>query len=192
MIQLLIFYAFSGLLILSALTVIFTRNPVRASLFLVLSFALTAPLWIMANAEFLGLVLVFVYVGAVMTLFLFVVMMLNISEVPKQRSLVAYYPLVLFLIAAMVAMILYALKPALPHLAQHALQPHPANYSNVKALGSELYTRYVLPFELAAALLLVAIVSAISLAFRGARNRKSQDISKQIAVKAQDRIRMVK
>ncbi len=191
--SLIIFYALSGLLILSGLMVVFCRNPVRSAVFLVLCFVLSSPLWIMVDAEFLGLVLVFVYVGAVMTLFLFVVMMLNLEEVPKQKALVRYFPLVFFAVIALIGLLIYAIKPALMNQDKNLLDlMHPSSYSNVKALGAVLYTDYVYQFEIAAVLLLVAIVSAISLTFRGARQRLVQNPESQIKVQAKDRLTIVK
>ena len=190
--QLIIFWIFSAVLLLSATMVIVARNPVRCVMFLVLAFIASSCLWMLLEAEFLSLVLIFVYVGAVMTLFLFVVMMLNIDLAPLREGFVRYLPLGILVTAVLVGLILYVISPRhFPMASTAELIPHPANYSNVKELGGVLYTQYVYPFEIASALLLVAIVSAISLAFRGRQNSKSQKISEQISVQKKDRYYVV-
>lgn len=192
MIEQVIFYIFAVILIFASVRVVSSKNPVHSALFLVLAFVATAPLWIIAGAPLLGLVLIFVYVGAVMTLFLFVVMMLNVDTLHKRKGFVAYLPFGLLVIAVLVALMVYVISPAhfkmlttshLVHLSQH--------YSNTKALGLSMYTHYILPFEMAGALLLVGIVAAISLAFRGPRARRVQVPCKQINVKRSDRVRLV-
>lgn len=185
---LLVFYLFSALLLFSATMVIFARHPVRGVLFLVLAFVASSILWMTLQAEFLSLVLIFVYVGAVMTLFLFIVMMLNVDMAPLSAGMVRYLPIGLLVSALLVWLILFVIRPLhfpLGVTAEQAMQP--ADYSNVKALGSVLYTQYVYAFEIASALLLVAIVAAISLAFRGRQNSKSQKIVEQLAVKKSER-----
>lgn len=185
-----VFFFFSGMLLLSGFMVIISRNPVRGVLFLVLAFFASAVLWMLMEAEFLSLVLIFVYVGAVMTLFLFVVMMLNINEVPAREKFVRYFPIGLLIMVALVGLMLWVIGPE--HFgATQTPAKAAADYSNVKALGSVLYTQYLYPFEIAAALLLVAIVSAISLAFRGPQNRRSQKIAEQLAVSKEDRLHIV-
>lgn len=187
-----IFWFFSALLLFAATMVIFSRHPVRAVMFLVLAFVASASLWMLLESEFLSLVLIFVYVGAVMTLFLFVVMMINIDLAPLKEGFVRYLPLGLIVTAILVAIIWYAISPKhFPKAATAVPIVHPANYSNVKELGNVLYTQYVYPFEIASALLLVAIVAAISLAFRGRRDSKSQVISQQVAVNKKDRYYVV-
>ena len=191
--QHLIFYAFAALLIISSLMVVCSRNPVRVALFLVLAFVAASPLWLMLEAEFLALVLVFVYVGAVMTLFLFVVMMLNLEDAPQREGFVRYLPFGLLVMALMVGIMAYVLLPS--HFA--SFQPagwlmHNSDYSNTKAIGQVLYTDYAYAFEIAALLLLVAIVAAISLAFRGSRKRKQQAPGEQVQVKAEQRLRMMR
>ena len=187
-----IFLFFSALLVIASLAVVMSRNPVRAALFLVLAFVTAAPLWLIAEAEFLALVLIFVYVGAVMTLFLFVVMMLDLREdTVKKAGWVRYWPFGLIVMGTMVGIILYVLKMTyLPAVAPEVIH-HTSSYSNTTEIGKLLYTDYIYAFELAAVLLLVAIVAAISLAFRGARHRKGQVISEQVAVRKEDRVRMV-
>lgn len=191
--QSLFFYIFAALLIGSSLMVVVSRNPVRAALFLVFSFVMAAPLWMIAEAEFLSLVLIFVYVGAVMTLFLFVVMMLNLDDAPKREGFVRYLPFGCIVIALMVGIMIYVVEPA--HLTANLLQTpvsHGVNYSNVKELGGVLYTLHVYPFEIAAILLLAAIVASISLVFRGSQKRKGQVPGKQVKVSSSDRLKIVK
>jgi NADH-quinone oxidoreductase subunit J len=191
-IQMLLFWLFSAILLFSAIMVIFSKHPVRGILFLVLSFVVSSCLWLMLQAEFLALVLIFVYVGAVMTLFLFVVMMLNIDLAPLREGFVRYLPLGLLLTIVIVGLVAYVLTPHhFPFGTQSQLIMQPANYSNIKQLGSVLYTQYVYPFEIAAALLLVAIIAAISLAFRGRRDSKAQKISQQVSVRKEDRFYLV-
>jgi NADH-quinone oxidoreductase subunit J len=190
--ELMIFWIASAFLLLSAMMVIFSRHPVRAVMFLVLAFVVSSVLWMLLEAEFLSLVLIFVYVGAVMTLFLFVVMMLNIDLISLNAGFVRYLPLGIIVTAVMVGLIIYTLLPGyFPFGVDSELIRHPAGYSNVKELGTVLYSQYFYPFEIASAILLVAIVSAISLAFRGRRNVKSQKISEQVAVRKKDRFYVI-
>ncbi len=190
--QTILFYLLSALLIFAAIMVIFSKHPVRAVMYLVLAFVVSSALWMMLEAEFLSLVLIFVYVGAVMTLFLFVVMMINIDLAPLKAGFVRYLPLGLIVTAIIVGLIFYVLTPRhFPFGVDSQLIQHPASYSNVQELGSVLYTQYVYPFEIASAILLVAIVAAISLAFRGKRGGKSQRIAEQVAVRKADRYYVV-
>ena len=187
-----IFYGFALLSVMGALSVVMARNPVNAAVSLVFTFVAMSPLWIMTGAEFLGLVLVFVYVGAVMTLFLFVVMMLNLERYPRQKSFVSYMPFATILVAVLVGFMLYIINPA--HFAlstSEVIQSQAANFSNVKQIGATLYTFNAYPLELAAVILLVAIVAAIALAFRGPRSRKVQDPALQVEVKASDRVTLI-
>jgi len=187
-----IFYVFSVTLIGAAVMVIMSRNPVKCALFLVLAFVASAVLWMLLQAEFLALVLIFVYVGAVMTLFLFVVMMINIDMVPRREKFVRYLPFGILVMLLLVGLMIYVINPKhFAFIGTAQIIQHGVDYSNVKALGQVLYTKYMYPFELAAVLLLVAIVSAISLAFRGPKNRKTQDIAKQHATKAERQMRLV-
>ncbi len=188
-----VFYFFSAVLIFSAWMVITSRHPVRGVLFLVLGFFASAVLWMLLQAEFLALVLIFVYVGAVMTLFLFVVMMLNLDIAPRHQGWVRYLPFGILLVLILLFAMLYVLQPRYFSSAAYHWVSQPANYSNVQQLGSVLYTQYVYPFELAAVLLLVAIVAAISLTIRSKKkNSKSQRIAEQVAVQPKDRLRLVK
>jgi len=191
-IQELIFFAFAAALITSALMTVMARNPVHSALFLVMAFFASAGLWIMLEAEFLGLVLILVYVGAVMTLFLFVVMTLNIDLENKGHGYWRYLPYGVIVLGLFIAITVYVLGPSHFNSAALLANSQPADYSNIKALGSVLYTDYVYPFEIAGVLLLVAIIAAISLSFRGRQGGKSIPPETQINVRREDRIRIVK
>lgn len=189
-----LFYAFSGVLLVSAVGVITARNPVHAALFLVFSFFNSAVLWMLLEAEFLAIVLVLVYVGAVMVLFLFVVMMLDINVAQAREGFTRYAPLGILIALIVVAEIgsvvwVKSLGTEVTPVAQVAVEP---GYSNTGALGELLYTKYLYPFELAAVILLLAIVAAIVLTMRKRAGLKQQDIGAQVSVRAQDRIRIVK
>lgn len=191
-IEQLVFYFFSTLAILSASMVVISKNSVRAVLFLIFSFFCMAGLWMLAQSEFLAIVLVLVYVGAVMVLFLFVVMMLDVEAPQLQGPFVFYWPLGLIVAGLMLAMMVIAVGThhfGLEHVpAPPAL---PENYSSVKTLGELLYSNYLLPFEIAGVILLVAMVAAIGLTFRGPRGTKTQKVAKQIAVTKQDRLKII-
>ena len=187
-----VFYALAAILLFAGLRVITTRNPVHAALFLVLAFFTAAGIWLLLEAEFLAITLVLVYVGAVMVLFLFVVMMLDINiERLRQGFWEAIIPgtIVGGLICAEMVMILGA-KNFGPELVA-APAPKPADYSNTAELGRQIYTDYLLPFELASVLLLVAIVAAIVLTLRERKDSKYINPSDQINIRRADRIRMV-
>ncbi len=190
--QELIFYFFAAILIFAALRVITARNPVHAALFLVLAFCTSAGLWIQLEAEFLGIALVLVYVGAVMVLFLFVVMMLDINLTRLREGFWSYLP-----VGAIVALLLVAemaLVLAGPYFSLIEAPRPPASaagYSNTKELGRLLYTDYVYPFELAAVILLVAIIAAIALTLRRRKHGKTIDPAEQVKVRREDRVRMV-
>ncbi|CAK0747442.1 NADH-quinone oxidoreductase subunit J [Gammaproteobacteria bacterium] len=187
-----IFYLFSTILLMAATAVITVRNSVRAALFLVLAFFTSAGLWILLEAEFLAITLVLVYVGAVMVLFLFVVMMIDINIDPLREGFAKYLPLGLLVAVLMAAEMLVVLGPGnfgLGHFS--APTPHPAEYSNTAELGIVLYTNYVYPFEIAAVILLVAIIAAIALTLRRRPETKYQDPAKQVAVRREDRVRLV-
>lgn len=187
-----VFFVFAILLVVSALMVIVCRNPVRAALFLVLTFFASSVLWMMLQAEFLALALIFVYVGAVMTLLLFVVMMLNIDIASLKEGFVKFLPLGVLVMAVLVALMLLVIGPGRLNDGSIQMPVMPADYSNVKALGMLLYTKYLYPFELAAIILLVAIIAAISLAFFGRKKgTRSQIIANQHKVKKADRLRRV-
>jgi NADH-quinone oxidoreductase subunit J len=185
------FYAFSAMLIISALRVITARNPVHAAMFLVLSFFTAAALWLLIYAEFLAITLVLVYVGAVMVLFLFVVMMLDINFDKLREGFWKHLPIAATVAILMAAQMVWLLWGSALKL--HAASPGApaATVSNTKELGRILYTEYLLPFELAAVVLLVAMVAAIALTFRGRKDVKSQDIAAQVRVKKSDRLKIV-
>lgn len=186
-----IFYLFAGVLIAAAVSVVTVRNPVYAALFLILAFFSSSAIWIMLEAEFLGVVLVLVYVGAVMVLFLFVIMMLDINIDVLREGFARYMPVGLLVAVAVAIEMIFILSSDSLKLANPAAKA--ADYSNTEALGRVLYTEYVYPFEIAAVILLVAIIAAIVLTHRKRPlNTKSQDISKQVRVKSTDRIRIVK
>ena len=188
-----LFYAFSAVLLLAALGVIVSRNPVHSALSLVLCFFQSAAIWLLIEAEFLAIVLVQVYVGAVMVLFLFVVMMLDINVEELRRGFTRFAWLgwiTAFVVIAQIVGVVWF--KGLGVDATKGMAPLPADYSNTKALGAVLYTEYVYVFELAAVLLLVAIVASIALTMRKRPGLKVQDISAQVAVRRQDRVRLVK
>ena len=188
----LLFYAFSAVLIGAALGVILSRNPVHAVMFLVLTFFQSAVLWLLAEAEFLAIVLVLVYVGAVMVLFLFVVMMLDINVEKVRGGFTRYAPAGFAIAALMVIELVQVIwARARPTGEVGGFAPTPEGYSNTEALGAVLYTDHVYAFEIAAVVLLLAIVAAITLTMRRRPGLKAQNIASQVAVKAGDRVRLV-
>ncbi|MGB6603386.1 MAG: NADH-quinone oxidoreductase subunit J [Steroidobacteraceae bacterium] len=189
-----LFHLFAAILILAALGVIAARNPVYSALALVMCFITSAAIWLLIEAEFLAVVLVLVYVGAVMVLFLFVVMMLDINLAELRQGFTRFAWLGWLTALAVIVEIVGVVwaRGALGVDASHGGTPEPATYSNTLDLGRVLYTRYAYPFELAAVVLLVAIVAAISLTMRRRRGLKHQDIGAQVAVRAADRVRLVK
>ena len=189
-----LFHLFAAILILAALGVITARNPVYSALALVMCFVTSAAIWLLIEAEFLAVVLVLVYVGAVMVLFLFVVMMLDINLAELRKGFTRFAWLGWLTALAVIAEIVGVVwaRGGLGLDASRGPAPEPAGYSNTLALGSVLYTRYAYPLELAAVLLLVAIVAAISLTMRHRAGLKHQDVSRQVAVRREDRVRIVK
>lgn len=188
-----LFYCFATILIGAALGVIFSRNPVHAVMFLVLAFFESAMLWLLIEAEFLAIVLVLVYVGAVMVLFLFVVMMLDIDVERMQGGYTRYLPLGLIIAGLMVVELMQIIWwRSSADIASGGFVATPEGYSNTEALGAVLYTEHVYAFEIAAVILLLAIVAAISLTMRKRPGLKKQNIAEQVAVRASDRIRIVK
>ena len=188
-----LFYCFSAVLIGAALGVIFSRNPVHAVMFLVLAFFESAMLWLLIEAEFLAIVLVLVYVGAVMVLFLFVVMMLDIDVERIKGGYTRYLPLGLIIAGLMVIELMQIIWwRSSPEIASGGFVTTPDGYSNTEALGAVLYTEHVYAFEIAAVILLLAIVAAITLTMRRRPGLKQQIIAEQVAVRASDRIRIVK
>ena len=183
-----VFYVFAAIMVFSALMVITVKNPVQASLFLVLTFFSCSAIWILLEAEFLAITLVMVYVGAVMVLFLFVVMMLDINVARMRAAFIQYLPIGIVVLITMAVMMFMVVSQI--HL--DAPARHAADYNNTRELGLVLYTVYVYPFEIAAVILLVAIIAAIALTLRRRPKTKYQNPDLQIAVKRDDRIRMVK
>lgn len=189
LIQSAVFYFFAIALVVSALCVITVRNPVHAALFLVLAFFTSGAIWLLLEAEFLGIALVLVYVGAVMVLFLFVVMMLNINIAKIRAGFARYLPVGL-LVGVVVAaeMIIVVRQPAFN---LQKPESKPAEYNNTQELGELLFTEYVYPFEIAGVILLVAIIAAISLTMRKRTVSKRQTPGKQINIDKNERIRLV-
>jgi NADH-quinone oxidoreductase subunit J len=188
-----LFYAFAAVLIVAALGVVSSRNPVHAALFLVLAFVQSAFLWLLIEAEFLAITLVLVYVGAVMVLFLFVVMMLDINVAELRAGFTRYLPLgvaVALIVVLEIAHVIWFRSQGLQFLT--APQSMPADHSNTKELGAVLYTEHVYAFEIASVILLLAIVAAITLTMRKRAGLKVQDVVKQVAVRREDRVRIVK
>lgn len=188
-----LFYIFATVLVCAALGVILARNPVHCALLLVLCFFNSAVIWLMLDAEFLGIVLVLVYVGAVMVLFLFVVMMLDIDTTQFRKQLAGYWPLT----AAVAGFVAFAIINVIVvrHLGGVSFKTAPAlpaAYSNTRTLGTALFTRYAYPAQLAAVILLVASIAAIILTLRQRTGHKPQDIAQQVGVRAKDRVRIVK
>jgi len=189
-----LFYLFATVLVLAALGVITSRNPVYSALALVLCFVTSAAIWLLIEAEFLAVVLVLVYVGAVMVLFLFVVMMLDINLAELRQGFTRFAWLGWLTALAVIAEIIGVVwaRGGLGIDASHGGQRLPANYHNTLELGRALYTRYAYPLELAAMLLLVAIVAAIALTMRRRAGLKYQNVSAQVAVRREERVRIVK
>ena len=188
-----IFYCFAAILIFAAARVITVRNPVHAALHLVLAFFTCAGLWLLLEAEFLAITLVLVYVGAVMVLFLFVVMMLDINTTPLREGFVKYLPV--GVTVAVLILIEMGMVVGVKNFGSAVVaipERHPEGYSNVREIGGVLYTDYVYPFEIASVILLVAIIAAIALTMRKRPETRSQNPARQIAVKSQDRVRIVK
>jgi NADH-quinone oxidoreductase subunit J len=184
-----LFYAFSAILVFAALSVVTSRNPVHAVLWLVLSFFTAAAHWLMLRAEFLAIVLVLVYVGAVMVLFLFVVMMLDINFDSLRKEFRSYLPV--GATVGVLVLVEMALTLAGAAVTAPAAGGAPVAGSNTKALGGLVYTEYVYPFEIAAVILLVAIIAAIALTHRKRRETKYQDPSMQVKVRRGDRLRIL-
>jgi NADH-quinone oxidoreductase subunit J len=188
-----LFYVFAAVLVIAALGVITARNPVHCALFLVFAFFNSAVIWLLFEAEFLAITLLVVYVGAVMVLWLFVVMMLDVDVTALREGFTRYAPLgvlIALIVIAQIGLVVYVRRLGLG--ADTVPVPKPEGYSNTAALGELLYTKYLYPFEVAAVILLVAIVAAITLTMRRRAGQKLQDIGRQVAVRASDRVRIVK
>jgi NADH-quinone oxidoreductase subunit J len=188
------FWIFSAVMIASSLRVITARNPVHSVLFLVLTFFTAAALWLLLEAEFLGIVLVLVYVGAVMVLFLFVVMMIDVNIAPLREGFVRFLPLGALVGIVMVAELVLIVGPRYFGSDRYAAPPAaPADYSNTEALGRLLYTEYLYQFEIAAFILLVAIIAAITLTMRKRpETTKYQTPGNQVRAGKGDRLRVVR
>jgi NADH-quinone oxidoreductase subunit J len=190
-----LFYLFAAVMLFAAFRVITARNPVHAALFLVLAFFQASALWLMLKAEFLAITLVLVYVGAVMVLFLFVVMMLDINIDGMRKGFWKHFPLAAVMGAVialeMAAVLMGGFRVTAPPAAAAASQAA-ADYSNTKELGKVLYSQYLLPLQAAAALLLVAIIAAIALTLRERKDSKAIDASEQVRVKRGDRVQLLK
>ena len=193
MAELLVFWVFAIIMVFAGFRVITARNPVHAALFLVLAFFSSACIWMLLEAEFLAIVLVLVYVGAVMVLFLFVIMMLDINLAPLREGFARYAGIGAVVAVLIVAQLIVVLGSkhfgleVVPAPARHG-----ADYSNTEELGAVLYTVYVYPFEIASVVLLVAIVAAIALTMRRRTGTKHQNPSDQVMVRRDDRVRLVK
>jgi NADH-quinone oxidoreductase subunit J len=188
-----LFYVFAAVLLVSAIGVITARNPVHCALFLVFAFLNSAVIWLLLEAEFLAITLVVVYVGAVMVLWLFVVMMMDVDVEKLRQGFTRYAPLgalIALVVVAQIGLVVWVRGLGLEPGA--APVPKPEGYSNTAELGYLLYTQYLYPFEVAAVILLVAIVAAITLTMRRRPGQKLQDVGKQVAVRAKDRVRVVK
>ena len=183
-----VFYAFGAILLVSALAVITARNPVHAALFLVLAFFTASAIWLLLRAEFLAITLVLVYVGAVMVLFLFVVMMLDINLERVREGFWRNLPLAIVVGGIMVLDMFAVLTRS--NWGQNPKQI-PPGYSNTKELGRVLYTQYAYAFEIAAVILLVAIIAAIALTLRQRKDSRHQDPSEQVKARREDRVRLV-
>lgn len=195
MFEQILFYWFTAVLLLAAIGVVTVRNPVYAALSLILAFFTMTALWLLMEAEFLAIALILVYVGAVMVLFLFVIMMLDLKSVGGE-GFIRYLPVGLG-IAALVALEMIMVLQRSNFDSERYMPPDaPADFNNAEALGELLYTHYLYPFEIAAVILLVAVMAAILLTLRkrdvGDQPAKTQDIEQQVRVKREDRVRLVK
>ncbi|GLQ97500.1 NADH-quinone oxidoreductase subunit J [Dyella mobilis] len=191
--QLVCFYAFAAVTVIAALSVVTLRNSVHAVLALVLTFFSTACIWMLAEAEFLAIALIVVYVGAVMVLFLFVVMMLDIDQEKLREGFVKYLPVGLIVAVAMLVEMLGLIGVRVMHAQTMGENPATAaGMSNTAWLGQALYTQYLLPFEIAALILTVGVIAAVALTLRQRTGVRHQQASEQVAVKASDRVRIVK
>jgi NADH-quinone oxidoreductase subunit J len=190
---LILFYVFATVLVMAAVAVIVSRNPVYSALSLVLCFVTSAALWLLIEAEFLAIVLVLVYVGAVMVLFLFVVMMIDI-DLEELRAGFTRFAWLGWIVAGVIVLEIagVVLTKRLGIDVTRGAAPLPANYSNTQELGALLYSKYAYPFEIAAMVLLVAIVAAIALTLRQRPGLKVQNIARQVAARASERVRLVK
>ena len=187
-----LFYVFGFCFVASAALMVTARNTMKAAMLLILSFFSAASIWLLLEAEFLAITLILVYVGAVMVLFLFVIKMLNVDQSTLRAKFTKYLPLgvaVAAIVIGQMVLVLNAGQFGLGAVAEPAR--HAPDYSNITELANLLYTAYVYPFELAAVLLLIAIIAAITLVHRTGSRSKKQNISEQVNVQAKDRMRIV-
>lgn len=189
-----IFYVFAVVMTGSAVMVISVRNPVYAALFLVLTFFSAAALWLLLEVEFLAIVLVLVYVGAVMVLFLFVVMMLDINLAPLKEGFIRYLPaaIMIAIVMAIELLMVFWARGRFDSGQWPAPVEHPEGYNNTQEVGLWLYTNYLLPFEVAGVILLVAIIAAVALTLRTRPEVKRQNPARQVQVSPEERVRIVK
>ncbi|HEY5703543.1 MAG TPA: NADH-quinone oxidoreductase subunit J [Gammaproteobacteria bacterium] len=193
MVELLVFYFFGAVLVISASMVVTIRNPVFAALFLVLCFFSSAAIWLILQAEFLAIALVLVYVGAVMVLFLFVVMMLDINIARLREGFVKFLPVGIIVALLMLVAMSLVIASGYFNREEPAIQvSQVAGYSNTTQLGKALFTEYLYPFEVAGVILLVAIIAAISLTMRKPRSNKTQQPSLQVRASKKERLRIIK
>jgi NADH-quinone oxidoreductase subunit J len=192
MIEQSIFYFFAGLLIFAATMVITVRNPVHAALFLILAFFTSAAVWLLLGAEFLAIALVLVYVGAVMVLFLFVIMMLDINLAPLREGFARFLPVGVLVAVLMMAAMGIIVGGGYFQTGDVAMAPQVPEQGNTAALGQTLYTAYLYPFEIAGVILLVAIIAAIALTMRKPRSAKAQRPGEQVLARKQDRLKIIK
>jgi len=195
-VQTILFYLFSAILLLSAFRVITARNPVHAVLFLVLAFFQASMIWMLLKAEFLSITLILVYVGAVMVLFLFVVMMLDVNAEGARKGFWRNFPLAavvgVVVILEMSAVLMGGFRVVDAPVTSEVISSAGSQYSNSRELGKLLYTEYLYPLEVAAALLFVAMVAAIALTLRHRKDTKTIDASEQVRVRSKDRLRILK
>lgn len=188
----LLFYSLSFVAALSAFSVVVAKNPVKAALCLVLTFFTMAMNWMLLEAEFLAIVLILVYVGAVMVLFLFVVMMIDIESATLVRPFVRYWPISLGVSCLLIGMMTFIImQPSSMFDALAEPVARSADYSHVKAVAHLLFSDFLLPFEIAGVILLVAMIAAIGLTFRGSQTPRAQQVDKQVKVRKSDRLRVV-
>lgn len=193
-VQELVFYAFSLVMVFAAVSVITVRNPVYSVLFLILAFFSAAAIWMLLEAEFLAIILIVVYVGAVMVLFLFVIMMLDINLVPFKEGFIRYLPVAILVAVIMAIELLMVMWSRGRFGAEMFPIPaaNSADYSNTRELGQLLYTNYLLPFEVAGIILLVAIVAAVALTLRTRPGIKTQNPAEQVKARRDESVRLVK
>ncbi len=185
------FYIFASISIFSSILVVLSKNTIKSVLFLILSFVSTAGLWLLLEAEFLAIILILVYVGAVLVLFLFVIMMIDQEFEIKNIGISNFSPIIIFTSIFMLIMLLSLMNPY-TYGADIIIPEIKGSISNVKVLGTLLYNNHLFVFEIAGILLLVGMIAAIAISFRGQQDRLNQDISEQVNVTAKDRLKLIK